>query len=58
MMRTLITILLIGSLTFCMVGSAVASYNGWGLIAVGASSVRSGSVGGPGIVGGGPGSGK
>lgn len=57
-MRTAVTILLILTLTFCMMGTAVASYSGWGLTPVGPSSVRSGSVGGPGIVGGGPGSGK
>lgn len=57
-MRTTVTILLILTLTFCMLGTAVASYNGWGLTPVGPSSVRSGSVGGPGVVGGGPGNGK
>jgi hypothetical protein len=39
-------------------GAAYASLNGFGLVASGAPFARSGSIGGPVIMGGGPGSGK
>jgi hypothetical protein len=39
-------------------GVAYASLNGFGLVASGAPFARSGSIGGPVIMGGGPGSGK
>lgn len=39
-------------------GAAYASMTGFGLVASGAPFARSGSIGGPVIMGGGPGSGK
>ncbi len=50
----LVVVLLAGSLG----GAAYASLNGFGLVASGAAFARSGSIGGPVIMGGGPGSGK
>lgn len=49
-----IVVLLSGGLA----AATYASYNGYGLVAAGDPSARSGSLGGPIILGGGPGSGK
>lgn len=45
-------------LSSSLAASAYASYTGFGLISGGGPSARVGSIGGPVIVGGGPGSGK
>lgn len=50
-----LVILLLGG-TFA--GAAYAGLNGFGLIASGAPFARAGSIGGPVVMGGGPGSGK
>jgi hypothetical protein len=50
----LVVVMLVGSFG----GAAYASLNGFGLVASGAPFARSGSIGGPVIMGGGPGSGK
>lgn len=58
-MRKLIAIMLIAVLLSGGLAAATyASYNGYGLVAAGSPSARSGSMGGPIILGGGPGSGK
>lgn len=50
----LVAVILMGSFG----GAAYAAVNGFGLVASGAAFARSGSIGGPVIMGGGPGSGK
>lgn len=50
----LVVVILVGSFG----GVAYASLSGFGLVASGAPFARSGSIGGPVIMGGGPGSGK
>lgn len=58
-MRKIIVIMLIAVLLSGGLAAATyASYNGYGLIAAGNPSARTGSMGGPIILGGGPGSGK
>lgn len=59
-MRQIATILLVAFLLFgCFGMSAFASYTGQGLTSVGSSpSLRMGSLTGPSVFGGGPGSGK
>lgn len=57
-MRGLVIVVILGVLLFGLVGSAYASYAGFGLIASGARWARIGAIGGPSIQGGGPGSGK
>lgn len=56
--RMVIIILIVLMLGGGFVGAALASINGYGLVASGAPYARSGSIGGPVIMGGGPGSGK
>jgi hypothetical protein len=50
----LVVLLLTGGL----IGSAYAGYTGIGMVSPGGPSARVGSIGGPVIIGGGPGSGK
>lgn len=50
-----ITMVLLGGL---LAGAAYASYNGYGIVASGSPSARSGSLGGPIFIGGGPSGGK
>jgi hypothetical protein len=59
-MKNLVTILIvIIFLSGGLAAATYASYNGYGLVAAGTSpSARTGSLGGPIILGGGPGSGK
>lgn len=58
-MKTFITLLLvIILLTGGLLAASYASYNGYGIVATGNPSARTGSLGGPIILGGGPGSGK
>jgi hypothetical protein len=61
--RIILTLLVVVMLITCLAGAVFASYQGIGIRQVGPStvadpSVRSGSLFGPGITGGGPGSGK
>lgn len=56
--RIIVIILVVAMLGGGFVGAALASLNGYGLVASGAPYARSGSIGGPVIMGGGPGSGK
>jgi hypothetical protein len=56
--RIVVVIFVLVILGSSFAGAAYASLNGFGLIASGAPFVRSGSIGGPVIMGGGPGSGK
>jgi len=56
--RAIVIILVLVMLTGTFAGAAYASLNGFGLVASGAPFARSGSIGGPVIMGGGPGSGK
>lgn len=51
----LLVVLILGGL---LASAAYASYNGMGLVASGNPNTRSGSLGMPIIIGGGPGSGK
>jgi hypothetical protein len=41
-----------------LAGSVYAGYNGYGMVMTGGPSARVGSIGGPLVIGGGPGSGK
>jgi hypothetical protein len=41
-----------------LAGTAYASYSGYGMLTSGAPHARVGSIGGPAVIGGGPGSGK
>jgi hypothetical protein len=56
--RMIAIILIVVILGGGFAGAAYASLNGFGLVASGAPYARSGSIGGPVIMGGGPGSGK
>jgi hypothetical protein len=56
--RVVVILLVVVILASSFGGVAYASLNGFGLIASGAPFARSGSIGGPVIMGGGPGSGK
>ena len=56
--RTIAMALAVIFLTGSLAGAAYASFTGFGLVASGAPFARSGSIGGPVIMGGGPGSGK
>ncbi len=51
-------VLVVVLLTGTFGAAAYASMNGFGLVASGAAFARSGSIGGPVVMGGGPGSGK
>lgn len=58
-MRNAIAIILLVVILSGLLGTAAyASYHGYGIIASGNPNARSGSLGGPIIIGGGPGSGK
>lgn len=56
--RTVAIVLVVLLLSGSFAGAAYASVTGFGLVASGAPFARSGSIGGPVIMGGGPGSGK
>lgn len=56
--RIVIVVLVVVLLGSTLGGAAYASMTGFGLVASGAPFARSGSIGGPVIMGGGPGSGK
>ncbi len=56
--RIVMIVLVVVVLVTSFGGAAYASLNGFGLVASGAPFARSGSIGGPVIMGGGPGSGK
>lgn len=56
--RILVIIFVVLILGSTFAGATYASMNGFGLVASGAPFARSGSIGGPVIMGGGPGSGK
>ncbi len=59
MKKLIVILLLCFLLTGGLVAATYASYNGYGLVAAGGDpSARTGSLGGPIILGGGPGSGK
>lgn len=57
-MRVLIIAVVTMLLLLGLGASAYAAYNGVGLVASGAPWIRVGSIGGPNVTGGGPGSGK
>jgi hypothetical protein len=57
-MRTFVIAIIMFFLLGGFGATAYASYRGYGMLATGAPWVRVGSIGGPNIVGGGPGSGK
>ncbi|HEX2908430.1 MAG TPA: hypothetical protein VHO69_16270 [Phototrophicaceae bacterium] len=57
-MRRLIVVVMLAVLLLGLAGSAYASYTGFGMVASGAPYARVGSIGGPAVMGGGPGSGK
>jgi hypothetical protein len=56
--RIVVIVLVVVLLTGTLGAAAYASFSGFGLVASGAPFARSGSIGGPVIMGGGPGSGK
>jgi hypothetical protein len=56
--RMIAIVLVVVLLSGTFGAAAYASVNGFGLVASGAPFARSGSIGGPVIMGGGPGSGK
>jgi hypothetical protein len=58
MSRLIAVIIIIMLLSGGLAAATYASYNGYGLVAAGNPSARTGSLGGPIILGGGPGSGK
>jgi hypothetical protein len=58
MNKAVIVILVIILLTGGLIGSVYAGYTGVGMVSAGGPSARVGSIGGPVIIGGGPGSGK
>lgn len=58
MRRSVIIAIVVVLLGSGLLGSAYASYTGFGLISSGGPSARVGSLGGPVVIGGGPGSGK
>jgi hypothetical protein len=58
MNRSVIIGIVVALLLVGLVGVSYASYSGFGLISGGGPSARVGSIGGPLVVGGGPGSGK
>ena len=57
-MSKLMTCLMIVLLVFALVLCVVASFWGWGVRQIGPRHIRSGSLFGPSVSGGGPGSGK
>ncbi len=57
MRRLVIIIIVVVILGGLLASASYASYNGFGLVASGNPNARSGSLGGPIIIGGGPGSG-
>jgi hypothetical protein len=58
MRRLVILAIVIAILSAGLAGATYAGYNGFGLVSGGGPSARVGSIGGPVILGGGPGSGK
>lgn len=58
MKKTIAVLLIIVMLGGGLAAATYASYSGYGLVAAGNPSARTGSLGGPIILGGGPGSGK
>jgi hypothetical protein len=58
MNKTIIVIVLVVFLSVGLIGAVYAGYTGVGMVLAGGPSARVGSIGGPLIVGGGPGSGK
>lgn len=58
MNRSVIVAIVAVLLLVGLVGVAYASYTGFGLVSGGGPSARVGSIGGPVVIGGGPGSGK
>ncbi|MDX2136968.1 MAG: hypothetical protein SF123_02660 [Chloroflexota bacterium] len=58
MNKTIIVIVLVVFLSAGLIGAVYAGYTGIGMVSAGGPSARVGSIGGPLIVGGGPGSGK
>lgn len=58
MVKAIIIVLVVVLLTGGLIGSVYAGYTGFGMVSAGGPSARVGSVGGPIIIGGGPGSGK
>lgn len=57
-MRYVLVIAVLLLLQLGLAGTAYASYTGFGMVASGAPYARVGSIGGPAVQGGGPGSGK
>jgi hypothetical protein len=58
MRRNIVIAIVFLVLTTGLIGSVYAGYAGIGMIQTGGPSARVGSIGGPLIIGGGPGSGK
>lgn len=58
MSKAVIVVLVVLLLTGGLIGSAYAGYMGMGMVSPGGPSARVGSIGGPVVIGGGPGSGK
>lgn len=57
-MRTMLVVVMVVVFGLGLAGTAYASYTGFGMVASGAPYARVGSIGGPAVQGGGPGSGK
>lgn len=57
-MSKLLTALVIGVLMLSLAASSVGAYWGYGIAPVGQYHLRADSTGGPGVLGGGPGTGK
>jgi len=57
-MRYVLVIAVLLLLLLGLAGTAYASYTGFGMVTSGAPYARVGSIGGPAVQGGGPGSGK
>jgi hypothetical protein len=57
-MRAIVIVVVLVLFSLTLAGTAYASYTGFGMIASGAPFARVGSIGGPAVQGGGPGSGK
>lgn len=58
MKKTILIFIIVVVLAGGLAAATYASYHGYGLVAAGNPSARAGSLGGPIILGGGPGSGK
>ncbi len=57
-MRNIVAVVAVFVMLLGLAGTAYASYTGFGMVASGAPYARVGSIGGPAVQGGGPGSGK